>query len=229
MDEQEIQRLNGEIREAEAAQARHRAEADGLLARIRSAGEDPFAADNLTKLNAAYKQSDEAAARAADLKAALNSALGVQVERAVEGRKDEATTAALRFLASAEYRRAADAGQFRHGAGMSTVNITPVEVLSRDAVLQGLRTRVFDNAANVGSGLLTPDYTGKMVEQFARRVRLLDRINIARTDTDTVDWVVENARTDNAADFDVERATQDIREAGRLRCAALRGYRPARE
>lgn len=198
MDEQEIQRLNGEIREAEATEARTRAEADGLLARIRSANEDPFAADNIAKLNDAYKPADAARARAADLKALLNTQLGVQVERAVEGRKDEETTVALRFLGSAEYRSLVDSGRLRHtGARIDTM---PTEVVTRDALVDALRFRLFDNAADVGSGLLTPDYTNKLVEQFTRRVRLLDRITIGRTDTDTVDWVIENARTDAAAE-----------------------------
>jgi hypothetical protein len=129
----------------------------------------------------------------------LNSELGVQTERAVEGRKDEATTVALRFLARAsEYRALVESGRLRHtGARIDTM---PVEVLSRDALLDGLRTRCSTTRPNVGSGLLTPDYTGKLVEQLVRKVRLLDRITIGRTDTDTVDWIVENARTDTAAE-----------------------------
>lgn len=198
MDEKEILALQSQIREAETAEATARSSADALLRSMKESGADPLSVENLPKMAEAYRAADSQRARSADLRTVLNDKLGVQAERAAEGRRDESTTVALRFLASAEYRGLVESGRLRHsGARIDTM---PVEALTRDGLIQGLRTRVFDNSAGVGSGLLVPDYTGKMVEQLVRPVRLLDRITVGRTDTDTVDWVVENARTDNAAE-----------------------------
>lgn len=198
MDEQEILRLQTEIRNAETQEVQARSAADTLLSNMRSSGANPYEAENLTKLNEAYKPADEARARAADMRNLLNAQLGVQVERVAAGRRDEQTTVALRFLESAEYRGLVESGRLRHSG--ARIDTFPTEVITRDALVDALRLRLFDNSANVGSGLLTPDYTNKMVEQQMRKVRLLDIITIGRTDTDTVDWIVENARTDNAAE-----------------------------
>lgn len=198
MDEKEILRLQTELRNAENDEARARTAADAMLRSINEAGADPFAADNLAKLNDAYKPVDEARGRAADLRALRDRAMGVQVERASEGKRDEAVTVALRWLGSEEFGRLRSSGRLQHtGARIDTM---PTEVMTRDNMVDALRLRLFDNSADVGSGLLTPDYKDLMVEKLVRRVRLLDVITIGRTDTDTVDWVIENARTDSAAE-----------------------------
>ena len=199
MDEQELLRLNAQIREAEAAEASARTGADALLARYRGEGVDLLHADHADKLaevNQAYVAVDANRERSANLRAMRDREVGNQVERAAEGRKDEAVTVALRFLASEEYSRLRSSGKLRNGR----IDTDPVDVMERDAFLEALRIRLFDNSAGVGSGLLVPQYTGKLVEQLKRRVRLLDVITLGRTDTDTVDWIVENARTDNAAE-----------------------------
>ena len=206
--EQEIIQLRAQIREAESQDAQARAAADDLVARMRESKADLTAADNFEKVDAAYKPADEARDRAAELRVRLNRMVeiaGGKAEprtREEEGfaRSAEARDIAARFVEHESIVRLRESRTLHQKS--SRVHIDPVEdVVTREEMLaSGMRLRTtFDNSANIGSGLLVPDYTGKMVEQLVRKVRLLDVVTIGTTDTDTVDWISENARTDSAA------------------------------
>lgn len=198
MDEKEIQRLQSALRDAESAEASARTEAEGLQSRMRDSGADPMAPDNFARLDSAWKIADSHREKAVDLRTELNKGLVEELGRTRSQLRSNSTSPGTKFLESAGYRHALETGRLRAGR----VDTDPVDVASREQTMDGLlrQRATFDNSAGVGSGLLTPDYTNKMVEQFSRPVRLLDLIEMTTTDTDTVDWVVENARTDSAAE-----------------------------
>lgn len=206
--EQEISKLRSEIREAESAAARERADADALVARMRESGADLTAPDNFEKVDTAYRAADEHKERAADARERLGRLLELAGQRVEESPRDRETQRearmvadfAARMIESDAYNRLRQSPALRTRQGR--VEMEPVEIATRDEfVAAGLRLRAtFDNSVNVGSGLLEPDYTRKMVEQLVRKVRLLEVITIGTTDTDTVDWVEEQARTDAAAE-----------------------------
>lgn len=206
--EQEISKLRSQIRETEATEARQRADADALVGRMRESGADLTASDNFEQVDTAYRAADASRDQAADLRAKLGAFLERAGQRAEENPRDRdaqrgaqrVADFAARMIESDEYRRLRESNSLRTRGGR--VEMGSVEIATRDEYVgSGLRLRTtFDNSSNVGSGLLEPDYTRKMVEQLVRRVRLLDVITIGTTDTDTVDWVSENARTDSAAE-----------------------------
>lgn len=206
--EAEITRLRSQIREVEATEARERAAADTLVSRMRESGADLTAAENFDQIDTAYRGADAAREEAAALRHRLGAFLERAGQRAEEEPRDRDAQRdaqrvagfAVRLLESDSYHRMRQSPSLRTRQGR--VEMDPVEVMTRDEFLAaGARLRTtFDNSANIGSGLLTPDYTSKLVEQLLRRVRLLDVITVGSTDTDTVDWVEEQARTDAAAE-----------------------------
>ncbi|GAA2141578.1 hypothetical protein GCM10009760_25890 [Kitasatospora kazusensis] len=203
--EQEIRQLAAAIQSAEAEAARERGDADALVSRMRESGTDLTERDNFAKIDEAYKRADaqrDAVAALRDQRARLLEIVGRQTAPATQTARtdpEQPRGLAHRFTNSPQFREMQGSGVLR--ASGARVNMPPVEdALSRNELRNGLRTRTtFDNSANIGSGLLVPDYTGDMIEQYVRKVRFLDVITIGDTDTDTVDWVVENPRTDSAA------------------------------
>jgi HK97 family phage major capsid protein len=206
--EQEITKLREQIRETQGQEAHARSEADALVGRMRESGTDLTAADNFAKVDEAYKSADSLRDDVAGMRERLGRALELAGRRADEAPKDRDAQRDLRGVANLAARLLeSDAyGRLRTSGVLNSrnahVNMDPVEVMTRDEFFAtGARFRTtFDNSTNIGSGLLEPDYTRKMIEQFVRRVRLLDVITIGTTDTDTVDYVIENARTDAAAE-----------------------------
>jgi HK97 family phage major capsid protein len=202
--EQEIVKLRTEVREAEATAAREREAAEAVVASMRAEGVDMTRGENFTKVDEAYKSADKARDLAVDARLRLDRLQQIaggtaEPRNREEGRQAEVVAdMAKRFLESEPYKRVRSSGVLETSG---SVNMDPVRnVMTRDEMMAGgLRLRTtFDNSVGVGSGLLTPDYTGKLVEQLVRKVRLLDIITVGSTDTDTVDYILENARTDAA-------------------------------
>lgn len=201
--EQELVALRREIATVSAEEASERQTADQLVASMRDSGANMRDADNFAKIDEAYKGADAKRDHLASLRSQQARWLEISGgTREPESRAEaqQARAFAARFLDSPEYRSLVKSAVLKTRG--SRVNMDPVlDVITRDEMeSSGLRLRTtFDNSANIGSGLLTPDYTGKVVEQLVRRVRFLDLITIGATDTDTVDYVIENSRTDAAA------------------------------
>ncbi len=207
--EHEITKLRGEIREAEETDARERASAEATVERMRASGADLTAKDNFDALDAAFKPADAARERAAEKRKELDRFTQLAGGQAAPRSRDEEKVAHAaaktggaiqRFIESDDYKRFRESSALR--SKQARVHMDPIEdVITREEMLStGLRLRTtFDNSAGIGSGLLIPDYTGKMVDVLVRKVRLLDVVTIGSTDTDTIDWIVENARTDSAA------------------------------
>ena len=205
--EQDLVALRNEIRETSAAEASERQAADALVASMRAEGANMRDEANFAKIDAAYAGADAKRDHLASLRAQQARLLEISGGKAEPASRAEAQRAetfgravARRALESPQYRALLQSGVLRTKG--SHVTMDPIEdIITRDEMeSSGLRLRTtFDNSANIGSGLLVPDYTGKLVEQLIRKVRFLDLITIGTTDTDTVDWITENARTDAAA------------------------------
>lgn len=203
MNEAELMKLRSQVREADARAASLRSEAEGLQSRMRESGADLTAADNFNAIDVAYKGADAARDEAAALRARHERGMEIAAGVREPKTREEAHVAndmAGRMRASAGFRNLEAGVGLHSGAALGTVGFG--EIATRDEFMRdALRVRTtFDNSSNIGSGLLTPDYTGKMVDVFIRRMRLLDLVTIGATDTDTVDWIVEQARTDAAAE-----------------------------
>lgn len=199
MDEKKIEQLSRQIREATEARAARKSEAETLMNSMREAGADLNSADNRTKINDAYRAADSAAAEVENLRGALDAELGRVIERGADRAAAVRGSLGEQFIQGEVYKNLQARGILN--SGVSPIgNLHPTEVLSRDAMVQGARLRQFDNSADVGSGLLTPDYQALLIEQYRRQVRLLDLFNTTTTNTDTVDWVVENEEDVNAAE-----------------------------
>lgn len=203
MNEAELMKLRSQVREADARAASLRAEADSTASRMRDAGADMTAADNFAVIDEAYKGADAARDEAAVLRARAERGMEIAVGAREPRTRDEANVAkdmTSRLRASAGYQNMANNGSMLSGSALGTVGFG--EVATRDEFMRdALRVRTtFDNSSNIGSGLLVPDYTGNVIDVLIRRVRLLDLITVGSTDTDTVDWIVEQARTDAAAE-----------------------------
>lgn len=202
MTEAELLKLRTQLKDAKTHAAAERAAADQTVAAMREAGEDLTTAANFDKVDELYKRADSAKDEISGLEARHTRAMEILGGTRAPATRSEARDAedmASRFRAGAPMQEILRSGALDGGAPIGQTRAT--EVKTRDEFVNDLRARTtFDNSSNVGSGLLTPDYTGKMLEQFVRRVRLIDVISVGTTDTDTVDWVQEQARTDNAAE-----------------------------
>lgn len=229
MDEKELERLQSQAREADATEQRARTEAKELLARRIAEGADLRSADVLTEIDRAFAAADAAKETSINTRKVLSHLVGG--EAAAERAEKELASASFgdAFVRSASVARfRSDAGRQLLNSRGSSIDSGLVEVASREraaGVLSPMRARVFDNATNVGRGLLLPDYTGKLIEQYSRRVRLLDVLTMSTTDTDIVDWMVENARTQSAAEtafgtalpesaYGFSRETTTVKRAG---------------
>lgn len=204
MNEQDVTKLRGQVTAAGEREASLRASAEKLMTDMRASGADMTERDNFAKIDEAFKGADSAR----DEVLGLRTMLARAVEIAGNGAHSPAPVAPVsndRSRASMVDRFRSSDG-FKHAEGTVLrsmgrgVQIDPVEILNRDEAMGAFRMRTtFDNSTAIGGGLLVPDYTGHIVDQLIRRVRLLDVINVGSTDTDTVDWVQEQARTDAAA------------------------------
>lgn len=202
--ETDILSLRKEIAAKEAELTTERAGADKVAADLRASGVNLLTdADAFAKIDGAYKRSDALRDEITELRARQARALEIVGQRAdapkpsIERR--EAQTIARRFLESAEYRSLVDSGRLTKSAPVGQTN--PVEVATRDELIEGLRLRTnITSASGSGGGLIWSDRLSLVVPIPERRVRLLDVVNIGATDTDTVEWVKETTRTHAAAE-----------------------------
>jgi hypothetical protein len=168
--ENELSKLNAEIRETTATEATSRAAADQLVAEMRESGADLRAEENFAKIDVAYRDADAAKDKLLTLRTQQARYLEIAGGKAAPATRAEGEAArsfADRLNQSAEMRGLRETNVLKLAG--ARVNMDPVmDVITRDEMeASGLRLRTtFDNSANVGSGLLTPDYTGKLVEQL---------------------------------------------------------------
>lgn len=206
--EAEIKQLRAKRADATAREASLRSEADTLVEKLRGEGTnpltDPTAFDSVDK---AYLRSDEVRDEIAGYDKALSRALEIAGEKATErGPKGgngtvearEAATIAQRFHEHAQIVALRESGALRHDARVETM---PIQVLTRDEYMDGLRLRTtIDNSSGSAGGLIWSDRRPNLVVPIPqRRVRLLDVISIDSTDSDTIEYVRETTHTDAAA------------------------------
>lgn len=211
MNEQDVLKLRAQVNDAGATEAKLRADAEGMTKAMIDGGADLKSRDNLEKIDEAYKHADAKRDEILALRMLLNRAaseagnspVGAAASAASDAhapaarmRRSEAIT--TRFRSSDSFVALEKSG--RLAGGKARIDMDPVEVLTRDETIESLRLRTtFDNSTAIGGGLLIPDFTEHIVEQLIRRVRLLDLVTMGTTDTNTVDWVQEQPRTDAAA------------------------------
>lgn len=202
MNERDIAAVRDRIRDAEKRETTERAAADALVKDMRESGADLTEKDNFEKVDVAYRGADAAKEEATNLRAQERRMLEISGERAAEKPRTledkRKRDFASRVLDSEQFAALRSSGVLQSRG--ARVHMDPVQdFFTRDEMIaSGLRLRAtFDNAQGVGSGLLQPDRQGGIVEDLHRKVRFLDLITIGTTDTDTVEWVVEQDRTDN--------------------------------
>lgn len=203
--EKDIVELRTAFAAAKAEESRLREAADQVVAGVKESGVNPLT-DNeaFVRVDEAYKAADAARDTVAQLGLRMNRALAIVGERADERKPSvetrEARTVAERLLRSDEYARLRDSGDLQHGG--ARVQMSPVEVATREEFLDGLRFRTtVDNSSGSGGGVIWSDRLQNLIVAVPqRRVRLLDVIAMGTTDTDTVEWVYESTHTDAAAE-----------------------------
>lgn len=199
--ENEIVSLRSELADKTAEATRLRAEADAVVERVRGEGGDPLGKD-FAQVDEAYTRADAARDEVAEVQTRMARALSIVGERADE-RKDsietrEARTLADAVLRSAEYERLRASGKLdRPGTHIST---DPMEIATRDDVMESVRARTITSATPGGGGLVWSDRLSLVVGIGQRKVRLLDAITVGETDSDTIEWAIQTVHSDAAAE-----------------------------
>lgn len=204
----EIASLRSQVQEKADEAASLKASADDSAAKLREEyGNGITSGEGFDKLGAAYKPADQAKAELSTLRDNLSALMERQYGE--EGKLDaseadlrsstEARSVADRFNGSDELTRLRDGGTLSGSAAIGSTS--PVEVASRDEVMDGLRLRTLvDNTSGSGGGVIWSDRREDFIVMDPQRsVRLLDVITVGSTDTDTVEWVEETTHTDAAA------------------------------
>jgi HK97 family phage major capsid protein len=203
--EKEIVGLRKEIATKSAEEARLRSEADVVVAGIKESGVNLLTdKDAFAKVDDAYKAADALRDEVSILRSRAETALGWTVEKANEVRnsteRTEARSIAERLLSSPAYVALRDSGRLSSESG-ARINMDPVQVATRDELIQGLRLRTtVDNSSGSGGGLIWSDRKDIVVPIPERRVRLLDVITVGSTDSDTIEYARETTRTHAAAE-----------------------------
>lgn len=203
--EKEIRTVREQIRDAEKRHADGRAEGEKLVAEMRDAGVDVAKdAEAFEKVDAAFRDADAARDEVATLRTREARLLEIAGEKIAEGKNDTETREALSvadaYLRSNEYRSLRESGVLEMSGAQ--VRTAPVRVMTRDQAMDMLRMRAtVDNSLPGGGGRIWSDRRESLVvESPFRRIRLLDVITIGSTDTDTIEWAIEQTPTDAAAE-----------------------------
>lgn len=199
--ENEIVSLRSELTSKTAEATRLRAEADAVVERVKGEGGDPLGKDFET-VDEAYTRADAARDEVSAVQTRIARALSIVGERADEPKSSvetrEARSIADAIIRSAEYQELRASGKLdRSGTHIST---DPVEIATRDDVLDSLRARTITNAQPGGGGLIWSDRLNLVVGIGQRKVRLLDAITVGETDSDTVEWAYQTTHSDAAAE-----------------------------
>lgn len=205
--ETEIKQLRAKRADATTREVTLRSDADTLVEKLRGEGTNPLTdATAFEQVDKAYLRADEVKDEIAGYDRALSRALEIAGEKAAErGPKGgngtietrEAATIAQRFMAHDQIVQLRESGALRHDARVETA---PIQVLTRDEFMDGLRLRTtIDNSSGSAGGLIWSDRRPNLVVPIPqRRVRLLDVISIDSTDSDTIEYVRETTHTDAA-------------------------------
>ena len=199
--ENEIVSLRSELADKTAEATRLRTEADEVVARVKGEGGDPLGKD-FAQVDEAYTRADAARDAVSEVQTRMARALSIVGERADE-RKDSVETREARTLADAlirsdEYQALLRSDKLRRSN--THISTDPVEIATRDDVMDSVRARTITNATPGGGGLVWSDRLNLVVGIGQRRVRLLDAITVGETDSDTIEWAVQTVHSDAAAE-----------------------------
>jgi HK97 family phage major capsid protein len=199
--EDDIVRLRQQIDERNQLAAQQREEADRLVTDIKASGTDPLTdRDAFRRVDDAYKAANATAEEAAELRRRLDRAYEIAGGGRDGGGREQQPPASMagrgigdRWLASQPYQNLKASGRLEQNTPIGALD--PVEVATRDEVNMFL-------AATAGVGTLVPEdqRLSQIVGIPVRTIRLMDLITVGTTDSDTVEWVEETARTDAAAE-----------------------------
>ena len=201
----EIASLRSQVSEKAEEATSLEASADATKAVLRESDVDVTKGEGFDKLDAAYKPADKAKEELAILRDNLSTLYERQYgneshdEVSTREAAQVSGTVAERFTASDELTSLRSSGVLEGSAAVGST--IPVEVATRDEVMEGLRLRTtVTNASGSGGGVIWSDRREDFIVMDPQRsVRLLDVLSIGSTDTDTVEWVKETTHTDAAA------------------------------
>jgi len=217
MDEMR-RKVQADLEEARKAFKQRRAALDKALEDIKVSGED-ITSDN--DKFAEFKENfgtpaQEAANRVRDAEVRWNEvldmagAMGIAVPSAdidtASAPKVERQVRTIRELIS---KRLADSPEYKAAAerigkvGFSGARMDPIELLTRDELVDFMERKALvtgASATSAGAAVLNDFLPGSVDRAPFAPNRLLDVIPVGRTDSDTVDYLVEDAFTNAAAE-----------------------------
>ncbi len=198
--EKEITSLRSELSAKKADEAKLRAAADKLVSDMRDSDANPLDRDNFEKVDAAYREADDAKDSVSEIQTRISRALEIVGERADDTKdsteRREARTMAEAYIRSEAYTQLRESGRLEMAT--AHINSDPVMVSSREDTMAMLRT--VTNVSGSGGGLIWSDRLGLVVPMPQRKVRLLDVITVGSTDSDTIEWSKETTHSDAAAE-----------------------------
>ena len=209
--EQDIIALREKIGETRRQEGIHRAAADRFAEECKGSGLNPATGltdedkDAFDRIDKAYREADEYAEQAIVLEHRLErlvTTTGHEAQNRARGDLQNpdvrrAAGMAAAFMASQEYKRLKASGDLEmEGSRCSTASVGVATRAEFMAMLRGVST------AAVGSDALIPEDQQLFppVGIPVRQLRVRDLVDVQTTDTDTIEWVEETARTDAAAE-----------------------------
>jgi hypothetical protein len=207
--EQDIIDLRDKIGQHRASEAVKREAADNFVDECKRAGLEPIKGlsdadkDAFRRIDKAFKEADEQAEIAVELESRLSSLVvttGHEADHRSRGdleHPDMRRTLSMadKFMASEDYRALSRSGALDHQTAPTHTQFVPVQ--SRDQLIATLFPSTH-KAFLTGVDPLIPEdqslFPPIMIPQRALRVR--DLVNVATTDTDTIEYVVETTHTD---------------------------------
>lgn len=209
--EADIAKLRDAFAEETARQRDKKAAADAFVDECKGSGLDPITGttdedrEAFKRIDAAYKDADRHAERAMEFKNRLERLIGVEAQEADATANGDmnhpaakrALGLAERFMASQSYQQLRKSGALEMQE--AKISMAPVTVASREVLMQTLFPTY---AAALSVDALIPEDTRLFppVPVPQRTLQVRDLVNVATTDTDTVEWVEEVTVTHAAAE-----------------------------
>lgn len=231
--EADIAKLRDAYAEETALQRNKKAVADAFVDECKGSGLDPITGtteedrEAFKRIDAAFKDADRHAERAAEFKGRLERLVGVEAREAdalAQGDMSHpaakrALGLAERFMASQPYQQLRKSGALEMTEAQ--VRTAPVTVASRELLMQALFPTY---AASLDIDALIPTDSRLIppVPVPQRQLQIRDLVNVATTDTDTVEWVEEVTVTHAAAETSYGQSAPESTYEYEARSAAVK-------
>lgn len=225
-----LENVRGELKRAEAECAELFATAEKTKADVLASGVNPFGASTqekeaFTKIDEAYKPYDSRKQEVSELRSKLDRMMEIEGvgsgasggsarpfagSEAPRGRR---VTAGSRFADSEQYKAMAKSGAFSSESALASAMQRgfdrPVEIVSQDeleSLLANWNNPGFNATTVTGGGatsahpFILPDLVPGFVEYRRKRPLIAGLVAVGSTTSDVVDYVLQSAPTDNAAE-----------------------------